>query len=44
MEILSPSHHFTNAIYSWDALEEKPTEGQWTYFARGSHTGTTQAN
>ncbi|KAK7509541.1 NADH-ubiquinone oxidoreductase-like protein [Phyllosticta citriasiana] len=28
----------------WNELEEKPTEGQWTYFERGSaaHTGQTQ--
>jgi len=27
----------------WEDLEEKPTEGQWTYFERGTHVPTTQA-
>ncbi|KAK8198106.1 NADH-ubiquinone oxidoreductase-like protein [Phyllosticta capitalensis] len=29
---------------AWEELEEKPAEGQWTYFERGSaaHTGQTQ--
>jgi NADH dehydrogenase (ubiquinone) 1 alpha subcomplex subunit 5 len=26
----------------WEDLEEKPAEGQWTYFLRGSDTGSTQ--
>ena len=30
-------------IYRWEDLEEKPAEGQWTYFERDTHTGTTQA-
>ncbi|KAI7160205.1 hypothetical protein KC353_g16279 [Hortaea werneckii] len=28
----------------WEDLEEKPVEGQWTYFERDTHTGTTQAS
>ncbi|KAI7292562.1 hypothetical protein KC315_g19474, partial [Hortaea werneckii] len=28
----------------WEDLEEKPAEGQWTYFERDTHTGTTQAS
>ena len=27
----------------WEDLEEKPVEGQWAYFERGTHTPTTQA-
>lgn len=27
----------------WEDLEEKPVEGQWSYFERGTHTPTTQA-
>ncbi|OQO05460.1 hypothetical protein B0A48_09229 [Cryoendolithus antarcticus] len=27
----------------WEDLEEKPTEGQWAYYQRDTHTGTTQA-
>jgi len=27
---------------AWEDLEEKPVEGQWTYFARDTATGTTQ--
>ncbi|KAI9798763.1 MAG: hypothetical protein M1833_004593 [Piccolia ochrophora] len=26
---------------SWEELEEKPSEGQWEYFERGTNTGTT---
>lgn len=26
----------------WEELEEKPVEGQWTYFSRDTGTGTTQ--
>lgn len=26
----------------WEELEEKPNEGQWTYFSRDTATGTTQ--
>lgn len=29
---------------SWEDLEEKPTEGQWAYFERGTHVPKTQAN
>jgi len=28
----------------WEDLEEKPVEGQWTYFARGSHMPVTQTS
>ncbi|KAL1590712.1 hypothetical protein WHR41_00887 [Cladosporium halotolerans] len=28
----------------WEDLEEKPTEGQWAYFERDTHTPKTQAN
>lgn len=31
----------TNA--RWEDLEEKPVEGQWTYFMRDTGTPTTQA-
>jgi NADH dehydrogenase (ubiquinone) 1 alpha subcomplex subunit 5 len=30
-----------NLYYRWEDLEEKPVEGQWTYFMRGTATGTT---
>ena len=26
----------------WDELVEKPADGQWSYFERGTHTGKTQ--
>ncbi len=26
----------------WEDLEEKPAEGQWTYFTRGTDMGKTQ--
>ena len=35
---------YANILYRWEDLEEKPVEGQWTYFERGTHTGTTQKN
>ena len=30
-------------MFRWEDIEEKPTEGQWTYFERGTHVPTTQA-
>jgi NADH dehydrogenase (ubiquinone) 1 alpha subcomplex subunit 5 len=32
---------FTNLIDRWEDLEEKPVEGQWTYFQRDTAAGTT---
>jgi NADH dehydrogenase (ubiquinone) 1 alpha subcomplex subunit 5 len=28
--------------FSWEPLEEAAPEGQWNYFERLTHTGTTQ--
>jgi NADH dehydrogenase (ubiquinone) 1 alpha subcomplex subunit 5 len=29
-------------VRSWEDLEEKPAEGQWTYFERGTDKAKTQ--
>ncbi len=30
-------------LYRWEELEEKPLEGQWSYFQRDGNVGITQA-
>ncbi len=29
-------------MYRWEDLEQKPAEGQWTYFMRNTNMPTTQ--
>ncbi len=41
VSLLGTQCHETNTSTRWEPLEEKPPEGQWTYFDRGQNTGAT---
>ena len=39
---LRNKRELTCITHRWEELEEKPLEGQWSYFARDQHTPGTQ--
>ncbi|TKA50017.1 hypothetical protein B0A49_11738 [Cryomyces minteri] len=45
IQVAEGEHMLVNTMLEskvWEELEEKPTEGQWTYYERGANVGTTQ--